>query len=266
MSLRRFTRACLALAVIGLAAGCSRQPEPLTPEAARAKGDALLKQMSQTLANTQAFSYKTDQAIERVRGSEKVTDRFTRTTTIKRPNQLTLVETGGHDGAAWYDGKQLTMVSNKDKVWVRGPMPGTLDEALDYVSAEYAVQIPTADLVYSSPYDALMTPDTTGGWVNVEKVGEQSCDHLAYKQAAVDWEIWLSQDDRKLPRQFLITYKNEPGAPTARIAFSEWNPSPAITDATFTPTVPEGYKRIKIMRHATVVDENAGKEQGGTHD
>jgi uncharacterized lipoprotein YajG len=50
MSLR-FTAGCLALAAVALAAGCSRQPETLTPEAARAKGDALLKQMSQTLAN-----------------------------------------------------------------------------------------------------------------------------------------------------------------------------------------------------------------------
>jgi hypothetical protein len=52
----------------------------------------------------------------------------------------------------------------------------------------------------------------------------------------------------------------------AKITFSEWNPAPAVTDATFTPTVPDGYRRIKIMRHATVEDTTAAKEKGGSDD
>ena len=55
------------VAALALSAGCSRQPETLTPEAARAKGDELLRQMSRTLAAAQAFSYRADQSIERVR-------------------------------------------------------------------------------------------------------------------------------------------------------------------------------------------------------
>jgi hypothetical protein len=267
MCLTRYTRAGIGLAVLVLAAGCTRT-ETLTPEAARAKGDELLKQMSHTLATTQVFAYQSEQAIERIRGGgERVTDRFSRNTTVHRPNRLAFTEKGqDHDGLIWYDGKQLTIVSNRDKVWVRGPMPGTLDEAMDYVSAEYAVQIPTADLLYSNPYEALMTADTTGGWVNVEKVGERSCDHLSYQQPVVDWEIWLMQDDRRLPCQLLITYKSEPGKPTARIVFHDWNPAPTVSEATFTPVVPETYRRIKIMRHATVEDKSVAKEPGGNND
>jgi hypothetical protein len=263
---RPFTLGCLAL--VALAAGCNRAETPLTPEAARTKGDALLRQMSQTLAGSQTFSYRTEQALERVRtGGEKVTDRFERSTTIRRPNQVAFTDSGqDHNATGWYDGKHLTIVSNKEKVWVRGPVPGTLDEALDFISAEYAVQLPTADLLYSNPYDALMTSDTTGGWVNVEKVGERSCDHLSYQQSVVDWQIWLTQDDRKLPCQFQITYKAEPGQPVMRIVFHDWNAAPTISDATFTPTVPDGYRRIKLMRHGTVVDEAAEKKEGGGND
>jgi hypothetical protein len=191
-----------------------------------------------------------------------VTEHFVRYTTVRRPNQLTFTDKGDdHDASAWYDGKQLTIVSNRDKVWVRGPMPGTLDEAMDYVSAEYAVQVPTADLLYSSPYDALMTPDTTGGWVNVEQVDTRTCDHLSYQQAVVDWQIWLRQDDRRLPCQLQVTYKNEPLQPVARIVFHDWNPAPELSDTTFTPAIPDGYRRIKIMRHATVEDPSAAKDK-----
>lgn len=244
-------------ALIGLAAACSRSEPPLTPEAARTKGDAMLRQMSQTLASTQAFSYTVDEARERVkRDGTKYEDRFTRRVIVRRPSGLAFTETGeGHDGGGWYDGKHLTLVSNQHKVWARGPMPATIDEALDFISAEYAVQIPTADLLYSSPYDALMTEGTTGGWVGVEAVEGAACDHLSYSQPLVDWQLWLTQDDRRLPRKAQITYKKDPGQPVTRVVFRDWNPSPQISDAAFTAVVPAGYERIKIMRHTTVIDE-----------
>jgi hypothetical protein len=250
--------------VLVLAAGCNRQ-EPLTPEAARSKGDAMLRQMSQTLASSQSFSYRAEQAVEHIRGGgERVIDRFSRRTIVRRPNQLAFTDQGENRNlAAWYDGKQLTLVANREQIWVRGPMPATLDEAMDFVSTEYAVQIPTADLLYSNPFDALITPDTTGGWVNVEEVDGRTCDHLSYQQAVVDWQIWLTQDDRRLPCQLHITYKAEPGQPVARISFHDWNAAPVLTNDTFKPVVPEGYRRLRLMRYASVVDETVGKEQGG---
>lgn len=259
----RYPRAALVLAVLALA--CNRAEPPLTPEAARAKGDAMLKQMSQTLSAAQTFSFRTEQALDRVKGAgEKAIDRFERTTIVRRPNQIVFTDKGqDRDGTGWYDGKHITIVSNKNKIWVRGPMPATIDEALDFLWAEYAVQVPTADLFYSNPYEALITADTTGGWVNVEKVGERSCEHLSYQQPAVDWQIWLAQDDRRLPCQFHITYKSATGQPTMRLVFHDWNTSPTIAETTFAPVVPEGYQRIKIMRHATVVDENVAKAEGG---
>lgn len=264
MSFTRQTAACVA-AALALAAGCARPAEPLSPEAARAKGDAMLKQMSQKAAATQVFSYRADHTVERARaGDAKVTKTFSRRTIVHRPSQLAFTDTGqDHDAAAWYDGKHLTIVSNKEKVWARGPMPATLDEAMDFIAAEYAVEIPTADLLYSNPYEALITSDTTGGWVNVEKVGERTCDHLSYHQAIVDWQIWLNQDDRKLPCQIQITYKTAPGQPVARVVFHDWNETPAVSETTFTPVVPDGYRRIKIMRYATVEDKSVANEKGG---
>jgi hypothetical protein len=243
---------------IAIAGACNR-PENLTPEQARERGDTLLRQMSTSLASLQTFSYSANEERERVRpdgSKDKVTS--SRQVTIRRPNGFTFTSHGSErDAAGWYDGKSLTLVSNRDKAWARGPMPPTLDEALDFVSAEYALQLPTADLVYSSPYDALMTKDTTGGWVGVEKIGDTSCDHLAYQQPIVDWEIWLRQDDRKLPRQFEVKYKTQPGQPVTRIVFADFNPTPQVSEDTFKAKVPDGYERLKIMRHATVEDKTA---------
>jgi hypothetical protein len=155
------TTILLLSCAITIAGGC-RGPRTLTAEAASERGDELLRQMSKTLQATQVFSYTADQRRERVRANgEKVEERFMRDVIVRRPNAIAFVDREGRDAAAWYDGTHVTFVSHKQKVWARGPMPPTIDEAMDYVSSEYAVQI-QADILYSVPYDALMTKDTKG--------------------------------------------------------------------------------------------------------
>ena len=248
-------RTLLAILAATAVAGCNRPPASLTPEAASAKGDALLREMSKKLSALQTFSYSADERREVVQpGGTKVEQRSSRQVTVRRPNAFTFTTKGDErDGVGWYDGKQVTFVSNRNKVWARGPMPPTLDEALDFLSAEYAVQMPTADLLYTSPYDAFMTKDTTGGWVDVQKVGDRTCDHLAYKHAAVDWELWLNESS-KLPCQVKLTYKNDPAQPVTIVTYSDFNEAPQGSDATFTAQIPDGYQRLKLMRHATVED------------
>lgn len=247
----------LAVGAVVVAAGCSRAPEKLTPEAARARGDELLKAMSKALGGLQTFAFTAQEVREQVKSGQKVERSVTRQVVIRRPNGVAFTAKGERDAAGWYDGKHLTLVSNTDKVWARGPMPPSLDEALDFLSAEYAVQMPTADLMYSSPYDALMTPETKGGWVDVQTISNVPTDHLAY-QGAVDWDLWLSQE-RHLPVKITVVYKQAPGQPTATVTYSNLDLSPQVTDDTFVAKVPEGFNRIKIMRHATVEDPAVAK-------
>jgi hypothetical protein len=101
-----------------------------------------------------------------------------------------------------------------------------------------------------------MTKDTKGGWVDAVQIGDRTCDHLSYSQPIVDWQVWLMQDDRALPCQLEITYKTEPQNPMTRVVFHDWNPAAEVSDDTFAAKIPDGYERIKMMRHVTVVDPN----------
>jgi hypothetical protein len=100
----------------------------------------------------------------------------------------------------------------------------------------------------------MMTKDTKGGWVDAAKVGDLTCEHLSYQQAVVDWQIWLTQDNRRLPCQLQITYKTEAQKPMSRVTFSDWNLGVQVSDDTFAAKIPDGYQRIKLMRHVTVED------------
>ena len=49
--------------------------------------------------------------------------------------------------------------------------------------------------------------------------------------------------------------------PTVQVTYSDWNSSPQLS-ADIYAKVPDGYQRLKIMRHRkTVVDEESGSPQ-----
>ena len=108
-------------------------------------------------------------------------------------------------------------------------------------------KLPWADLLYSSPYDALMSADTTGGWVGVETIEGKKYDHLSYQNPVVDWEVWVGREKHGV-KQLKITYKQDPGQPVTRVSFKDQNFSPTVDENTFTAKVPDGYTRIRLAR------------------
>jgi hypothetical protein len=239
-----------AIAVSGfLVAGCGGGSEPGSPEEALSRGKEIVREMSDLLEVTNAFTVSTNEVHERVRRSGEVdTLRFSREMTVRRPDRAWFhFQAPDRELEAWYDGDSLTLASAGRKVWAQVPMPPTLDEAMDHVALEYGVPVPMADLVYSSPYEALITESTQGGWVGVEEMGEQSCDHLAFQEEVVDWEIWVPQDGQPLPCQLRITYKQLPAQPKSTITFHDWDLDPQIDEGRFTARVPADFQRIRVV-------------------
>ena len=56
----------------------------------------------------------------------------------------------------------------------------------------------------------------------------------------------------RLPVKIKFLYKNAPGQPSVTVSYSEFDVAPKVIDDMFVAKIPEGYNRIRIMRHATV--------------
>jgi hypothetical protein len=234
-----------AAAALGLACAGSG---PKTAEDKKAKGDQILREMSSNLAGVKNFSFTAEEVSEKVGpGGQKTPVTLTRYVVVRRPDAFTSRTEGGPGTTVWYDGKHATIISDEKKLWARALMPPTMDEALDLAAAAYDLKLPWADLLYSSPYDALISPDTTGGWVGVEDIEGAPYDHLSYQNPVVDWEIWVGQAKRGVKR-LQITYKQDPGQPVTRVTFKDENLAPKVDDTTFTAKVPDGYTRIRLAR------------------
>ena len=79
------------------------------------------------------------------------------------------------------------------------------------------------------------------------------CDHIAFRNAEVDWQIWIQQGDKPVPRKFVITSKRMPGSPQFVSVMSNWQTAPVFTDATFSFVPPKGAQKIDFLPVAPAV-------------
>ena len=267
----RLAAVLVAAVVVG---GCTGQPKPPVPEPAapkageptaaatkavapdRAKGDEILKAMSTLLAETQNFTFATDEVHKRSGANGQPVERkFSRELAVRRPDAVWFRSQGDREGQVWYADKKLTVVSDKNKTWAQAEVPATLDEAMDDIAARFDILMPMADLLYSSPWDAYMSAESTGGWMGVETIGGKQCHHIAYSQPVVDWELWIAEGAEALPCRLAIVYKNEPGPPRSDILFRDWNRAANSPADRFVAAIPQGYERIDIVERVPASED-----------
>ncbi len=157
------------------AASCSSRRDPVTPQEKSARGDQVLRQMSETLKNAKAFSVTVDETHESSlrRNGEKQPYTLTREVVVRRPDRLWSHTRGSdyRDVLVVHDGKIITVLGNRLKVYAKIAAPATLDETLDLISERYDLRVAVADFLYSSPYDSFAAGDATGGWTKAGDAG-----------------------------------------------------------------------------------------------
>ncbi|MFT5049413.1 MAG: hypothetical protein ACI8QZ_000806 [Chlamydiales bacterium] len=146
----------------------------------------------------------------------------------------------------WSDLQTAAMLDPDSGLYALVEVPNTLDGTLDHLIDEYGVSLPLADLAYSDPYLGLIEGVEVGSYVGLNKAGGVTCHHLAFRQAAVDWQIWIDAGLRPVPRKVLITYKQIQGAPRVAVNLSDWKFDTFLPEVLFQFEAPEGSEQIAI--------------------
>jgi hypothetical protein len=254
-------------AMVTSATSCSSEHDPATQQEKAARGDRLLRQMSDTLKNAKAFSVAVHESHERVRrNGEKQPYTLTRKLVVRRPDRLWSHTTGSDDRdiKLAYDGKTITVIGDHQKVYATIPGPPTIDETLDLISERYDLRVAVADFLYSSPYDSFASADATGGWVVRTTVDGRKCDEVAYAMKVADVRLCVSVAAPVLPFRARITYKEEPGQPVSTLLFRDWDLGAAPADAQFVANVPQGYEAIPVVERIpkTELKSDAARAMG----
>jgi hypothetical protein len=146
-----------------------------------------------------------------------------------------------------YDGKLMTLHGRNLNVYFQKELTGTIDTAIETLHNETGFSAPDADLFYSNNYDRLAEGVLSCAYLGTPYVNGVECHYLTYREAQVDWQMWINAEGDPLPMKYIITTKRMTGAPQYAVHFRDWNTSPKIGPGQFDFKKPKGAKRLEAI-------------------
>jgi hypothetical protein len=220
-----------------------------TGQSARADDAAkLLKAMADYTAAQKSISATFDSDVEVVTPElEKIQFTSSGKLQLARPDKLRVSRTGGYaDVQLVYDGKTVSIYGNNAKAYVQADLAGTVDQLVDLIQAKSGAAMPGTDLLLTNAYDELMSSVIQARHIGQGVVDGVECEHLAFRGADTDWQIWIESGARPAPRKYVITSKTLAGAPQYTLRIKDWK-TDAIADAdAFVFKPPSGVTKVDL--------------------
>lgn len=238
----------LILVVIGMACGGVVVGADETDDI-EADARDYLKQMSDYLAAAKEFSFEAEVTSEAVVDSFEsihLTDIIR--AVVRRPDRL-WIDTHGdmHAKRGWYDGSNMTILSDGGGFYATAKTAGKLDQALDDMMNKYGVTTPVVDFLFSNPYESLMADISDGFYAGLHTVGGDPCHHLVFSQDNLEFQIWIEDGPQIVPRKFVVTYTDDVGLPQVTTIFHSWDFATKHPDSLFEAKIPESAEKIEFL-------------------
>ena len=209
--------------------------------------DRLLRNMSDYLKSTPEFSFRTEVNYDQVLDSgQKILYGRRAEVSMRRPDRLHVIVNGDLvNQRIWYDGKTFTLLDLRDLEFIEVSVPPTLDDAMDFMARKYGIASPVSDVLFSDAYAVFTENVISGSYIGPAVVRGVPTHHLAFTQLNIDWQLWIEDGAKPLPRKAVITYKNVTSAPQFVVWLSDWDVEPHLADSLFEFMPPDGAKQIE---------------------
>jgi hypothetical protein len=213
----------------------------------------ILKSMTDYMDGLKLFSVAVRSEIEDLHSSgHRVDYELHARVTIKRPNKLLAARTGETMSQTFfYDGKILTLYDPVEKVYATWPAPDTVEGAVTLARETIGIVFPAADLAYRNAYPLLTKDLTLAVVVGKAVIDGSKCDHLLFSHPGADFQVWVEEGKRPLPRKYVVTETDTPARLSVGAVLSEWNESPAVSDAQFEFVPPQGTSQTRFISYGT---------------
>ena len=211
--------------------------------------DELLRSSCEHLAGLTAFSLNADIDGEiTTQQGEKLQFSSHADVAIQRPDRFHMTKRSRFASIEYlFDGKQVTIHGKRAGVHAQFAAPGTIDGAISEVEMTTGLSAPAADLLFSDPYSVLSNGVLSSQYLGVDYVHGVECHHLAFREAEVDWQLWVQADGEPLPLKYVITSKWVFGAPQYAVVLRGWNTRPQFSRREFEFSPPAGSKRLSEL-------------------
>jgi hypothetical protein len=251
MSLRKVAPSLLALSL--LATPClAAEPAPpgaTQPAAAAVDADSIqaLKDMGAFLLNLSRFQVTSSFTGERVlEDGQKLQRSAFAKLQVQRPSKLrALMSSAGVERELIYDGKTATLYTPALKYYGSTEAADTIAGMIRQLEEKFGIDVPLVDLFIWGTDAAPLDRIESAMYAGQDVVDKELCDHYAFRQPGVDWQIWIATGDQPLPRKLVITSRNDEARPQSTSLLT-WNLKPQFKDAVFTFKPPKDASRISI--------------------
>jgi hypothetical protein len=145
----------------------------------------------------------------------------------------------------FYDGKQFTVYGKLVNYYATVPAPATTAELVDKVYNDYGIEIPLVDLFKWGADNSAIKKITSAIDLGPSTVQGITCEHYAFRQEGLDWQIWIQLGEYPLPRKLVIRTLTDDAKPqhTSNLV---WNLAPSYNEAAFAFDPPAGALRIAL--------------------
>jgi len=155
-----------------------------------------------------------------------------------------------------YDGKTFTLFARRLNYYATVPMPPTVGKLADALEEQYGFSVPLEDLFRWGAPGWSTDQITSAIDVGASSVQGTTCEHYAFRQPDIDWQIWIQKGAHPLPRKLVITAKTDEARPQYTAVYT-WNLAPSYNEQSFAFDPPDGAVRVGLADAFT-----AGKAGG----
>ena len=211
-----------------------------------------LQDMGAFLQSLKRFRVETEVTGERVLADgQKLQHTATAEMEVQRPNKIrVLMQSARSEREIVYDGKTVTLFTPAQKYYSTVEFTGTIGELIDKLEEGYGVELPLSDLFLfgtpAAPLDNIESAMNAGQ----DFIDDDLCEHYAFRQGKIDWQIWITTGSKPLPRKVVITNRADEARPQS-VSLIDWNLKPTFKDSVFRFTPPKGATRIEIVPRKT---------------
>jgi hypothetical protein len=163
---------------------------------------------------------------------------------LARPNRMRIEVTSDDQHRLYlYDGKNFTVWGKLVNYYATVPAPPTIGELFQDAVEKYDIELPLYDLYNWGSKDDDINKIKTAIDAGPSTVEGVTCEHYAFHQEGVDWQLWIQLGEFPLPRKLVITTLTDEARPQHSDTLT-WNLAPSFNDGAFAFDPPPDAKRV----------------------
>jgi hypothetical protein len=143
------------------------------------------------------------------------------------------------------DGKTVTVFDPKTGYYAKFQAGPTIRDTLQMAADKYGATLPLQDLFTWTEGDARAKALTSAHYIGKTQIGNQTANQYAFRQAGIDWQIWIADGAKPAPLRVALVATKDPARPKFEADLA-WNTAPQFAPNTFVFTPPANAKPIDI--------------------